>query len=184
MKARLLIHTVLVFISFGLSYSFVSWCERGTPRSYTFFREGNYLKHATKALPHLLDEEDYSRLPTGDTLVNLLPNDLQEILGNFLYRNEGNIDSWGNPYHIVVTEQEGKPWIGLYSTGADGVSSSNGNDLDDLNSWGKDGFDYYPGVIRASIQAASNRDVLIYGSVFAISLMCMYELIYVCVIKD
>jgi len=169
MKARLLIHTVLVFISFGLSYSFVSWCERGTPRSYTFFREGNYLKHATKALPHLLDEEDYSRLPTGDTLVNLLPNDLQEILGNFLYRNEGNIDSWGNPYHIVVTEQEGKPWIGLYSTGADGVSSSNGN---------------YPGVIRASIQAASNRDVLIYGSVFAISLMCMYELIYVCVIKD
>ena len=56
------------------------------------------------------------------------------------------VDLWGQPYkcrrHIVmpdgtVTES------GIYSLGEDGISTSNGNDPDDLNSWDEQCYSFY-----------------------------------------
>ncbi len=43
-------------------------------------------------------------------------------------------DRWGNGLHYVAMPEH--EWgFGIYSTGADGMTSSGGNDLDDINSW-------------------------------------------------
>jgi type II secretion system protein G len=48
------------------------------------------------------------------------------------------VDPWGNPVHYIASQSlDGE--FGLYSTGADGVSHSGGNDPDDWNSWSEDG---------------------------------------------
>jgi len=49
-------------------------------------------------------------------------------------------DPWGNPVHYIRTPRLEKEFgFGLYSTGADGISRSQGNDPDDWNSWTEDG---------------------------------------------
>lgn len=48
--------------------------------------------------------------------------------------DEVPLDPWGNRYRYGAGE--GYPYgFGFYSTGIDGVSGSQGNDADDLNSW-------------------------------------------------
>ena len=47
------------------------------------------------------------------------------------------LDPWGNPFRYVVSPSLDGGY-GVYTTGADGVSHSNGNDPDDLNSWSED----------------------------------------------
>ena len=52
------------------------------------------------------------------------------------YGDPPEFDSWRNPYRCVYLGNEnGRNKLGVYSTGADGVSTSHGNDPDDLNSW-------------------------------------------------
>lgn len=47
-------------------------------------------------------------------------------------------DPWGNPFHYIASRSpDGE--FGLYSTGADGVSHSHGDDPDDWNSWSENG---------------------------------------------
>lgn len=48
-------------------------------------------------------------------------------------------DPWGNPYVFVNRDQDGvfgmRSRKHIYSMGEDGVSRSNGDDVDDINSW-------------------------------------------------
>lgn len=46
------------------------------------------------------------------------------------------IDGWGNPF-IYRMHPPGRV-LGIYSTGEDGLSSTHGEDGDDLNTWSKD----------------------------------------------
>jgi hypothetical protein len=49
-----------------------------------------------------------------------------------------DLDPWGNPYRCVqnLSRQDGmRVPVGVFSTGRDGVSQTQGNDADDLNSW-------------------------------------------------
>ncbi|MGB6222951.1 type II secretion system protein GspG [Haloferula sp.] len=56
--------------------------------------------------------------------------------------DEVPLDPWGNQY-LYVAGGGFPDGFGFYSTGLDGISSSQGNDADDWNSWSEDhrGFD-------------------------------------------
>jgi hypothetical protein len=52
----------------------------------------------------------------------------------YLDTTELPCDGWGNAY-VYVLDANLPGGFGIYSCGRDGVTSSNGNDLDDLNTW-------------------------------------------------
>ena len=45
------------------------------------------------------------------------------------------LDPWGHEYQYIPPAPEGIRDYGIYSFGKDGISISNGNDPDDINSW-------------------------------------------------
>lgn len=63
------------------------------------------------------------------------------------------LDPWENPYQFVRKPPNGKRAFGIYSYGRDGLSATNGNDSDDLNTWSGEQ-DYY---IREAEQAILKR---------------------------
>jgi hypothetical protein len=72
------------------------------------------------------------------------------------------MDPWGNPYICVenITRDDGTHVaIGVYSTGRDGVSQTQGTDADDLNSWDEQIGAYY----RAEISAYKRKQSLVQG---------------------
>jgi len=55
-------------------------------------------------------------------------------------------DPWKNPYRCIqfVHTYHGEPrTLGVYSMGRDGVSKTDGNDTDDLNSWNSESIQWY-----------------------------------------
>jgi hypothetical protein len=61
-------------------------------------------------------------------------------------REHPGVDPWGQPYRCIRNRHltDGTlVELGVYSIGRDGVSESQGNDPDDLNSWNKDPNKYY-----------------------------------------
>jgi len=55
-------------------------------------------------------------------------------------------DPWQNAYRCIQFGHayHGEPrTLGVYSMGRDGVSKTNGNDTDDLNSWNSDSIQWY-----------------------------------------
>lgn len=72
-------------------------------------------------------------------------------------------DPWGNPYRCVRRFDGERESFGVYSTGRDGVTKSEGNDADDLNSWNDDCYRWY-------VRDVAQQDRLHYalqGAVFA-----------------
>lgn len=67
---------------------------------------------------------------------------------------ERELDAWGNPYrcrrNIVHSDGTVIP-VGIYSTGKDGVTQSDGNDRDDINTWDPDSYSWYQQQVRRSI---------------------------------
>ena len=61
-------------------------------------------------------------------------------------------DPWGNQYQIIERDQISLPnsdaTFHAFSFGLDGISKSNGDDPDDINSWGYDRSRYYGAMIR------------------------------------
>ena len=77
---------------------------------------------------------------TKDLTINLLNDWISEtLLGDHpLTRctDHRRLDPWGNPYRCVLRKEiNPQQPFGFYSAGSDGVSQSDGNDADDLNSW-------------------------------------------------
>lgn len=64
------------------------------------------------------------------------------------------LDAWGNPYYcrrnVVMSDGTLVP-VGVYSTGRDGVTQSDGNDTDDINSWDPQSAAWYGRQARLSI---------------------------------
>lgn len=59
-------------------------------------------------------------------------------IGGQLFDREPITDSWGCPVAIIKrdsTDVREPPALGVFSRGPDGVTSSNGNDADDISSW-------------------------------------------------
>lgn len=58
----------------------------------------------------------------------------------------GNADPWGNPYRLVEMDKSTDgltSTVHAYSLGRDGYTQTEGNDLDDINSWNYDRSRFY-----------------------------------------
>jgi len=89
------------------------------------------------------EETDVSVDAVNDWLAGeLSPADpLAEELGESPHK-----DPWQNPYRcirFVHTYYGESRTFGVYSMGRDGVSKTNGNDTDDLNSWNSESHQWY-----------------------------------------
>ena len=81
---------------------------------------------------------DAGRLPTADEGLNALilqPTDVRNWpLGGYLETTDIPRDGWGHDF-VYVLDPNLPRGFGIYSCGLDGVTVSNGNDRDDLNTW-------------------------------------------------
>lgn len=111
--------------------------------SYIFFSEANRIRRSVpKGVLNFLDAEVKATIPRGEVELRELPEEVTDQV--FLaIDHERGIDGWGHPYMFVAEDRPDGLWIGIYSTGRDGISNSKGNDPDDQNSWGQDGIAYY-----------------------------------------
>ena len=82
-------------------------------------------------------------------------------------------DVWGNPFQVTERfDENGRRSFGVYSYGRDGVSSTEGNDLDDINSWTENPVAYY--------QTEAKRESLIYWLSCTFALVgIIYAVLYV-----
>ena len=55
------------------------------------------------------------------------------------------LDYWGNPYRIKQTSDLSNAECLIYSTGEDGATNSDGNDLDDIRCWDTHRGEFYSG---------------------------------------
>ncbi len=69
--------------------------------------------------------------PSDTTSKQYIEFDDDEVNGNEI------LDYWGNPLVYDATPSTNTGTFDLYSTGADGVSASNGDDADDINNWSR-----------------------------------------------
>jgi hypothetical protein len=77
---------------------------------------------------------------TKDLTVNLLNDWLAESLPSdhplIRCKDHRRLDPWGNPYRCVsLNSNNSQLPFGFYSAGSNGISQTDGNDSDDLNSW-------------------------------------------------
>jgi hypothetical protein len=76
------------------------------------------------------------------------------------------LDPWGNPYHcgrdMELVDGRVIP-IGIYSLGEDGLSQTQGNDSDDINSWDENAGAYY----RTKIRESNRKQYAIEGLLIA-----------------
>ncbi len=76
------------------------------------------------------------------------------------------VDPWGKPLQVVERlDDDGRKRFAVYSFGFDGISKTDGNDPDDINSWSDDPVAYY---IREA-----KRDAQIYLLQCTIPLGCI-----------
>lgn len=137
---RIIIAVALTFITLVL------WPR---PRvNYIFVNVANDVRMAIpdEALEFLTPDLE-AKIPLGENELGLISEDLRRELF-IMMTPDLAMDGWGNPFMFTAEYRDDELWMGIYSNGQDGVSASRGNDPDDQNSWGQDGFDYYLPKIR------------------------------------
>lgn len=81
-------------------------------------------------------ESTYGVNPPADNWKNeLLGNDKAIINTRKNCYIESTKDSWGNEIRAIIPGNYNKSGVDVFSVGADGISKTNGNDPDDLNTW-------------------------------------------------
>jgi hypothetical protein len=81
-------------------------------------------------------ESTYGVNPPADNWKNeLLGNDKAIINTRKNCYIESTKDSWGNEIRAIIPGNYNKRGVDVFSVGADGISKTNGNDPDDLNTW-------------------------------------------------
>jgi hypothetical protein len=91
----------------------------------------------------ILGEAEVSADAVNDWLAGKLPSDhpLAKEMGESPHK-----DPWENLYRCIrfVHSDDGEArTLGVYSMGRDGVSETDGNDTDDLNSWNSESHQWY-----------------------------------------
>ena len=87
---------------------------------------------------HKVYKEIVGRYPTNEEGLMALIKKYQEVNSPkwrlpYFRRKNTPIDKWGNQFIYQYNKNDKVPKI--YSLGSDGISSSDGNDIDDINSW-------------------------------------------------
>lgn len=143
MKIRFVPYFVVLIFSFISCFIYEHLMSVNTQQNHTVLQESFNLASGVEFANSIWSKEDFLQLAYEDSLVKDLPYILRADLENYLYDEEGSLDHWGNPYHIIHENRKGVSWIGLYSCGKDGLSASSGDDKDDINSWNIKNNDYY-----------------------------------------
>jgi len=152
------------FVAFLLSLVTVMLWPRPNV-TYKFVSAAHRVKDIADGPFDLVAPAVLAAIPRGETELGGLPDEVLDQLLPVIDR-ERVVDPWGHPYMFVAEDRETGLWIGAYSKGRDGVSRSNGNDPDDLNSWSQNGSDYYLREI--------NRRVLWQGAVEFVCAFAFY----------
>ena len=106
--------------------------------SYKYFKTRAQINSVETAL--LQFENTYGIMPSSDNWRNeLLGNDKVIINTHKIHfvNIEDYKDPWGNEIRAIIPGINNKSGIDVYSVGEDGVSETNGNDPDDMNTWSK-----------------------------------------------
>ena len=109
----------------------------------------------------------------GDYPVSELDSGMRKSLG-ILLTDDKLVDLWGNPRRVIAEDRENGVFIGIYSAGMDGESSTNGNDPDDINSWGQIGKNHYPEAKRERA-ARQARVAGLWGLFAAVLFLLVFE---------
>ena len=87
-----------------------------------------------------------------------------ETLSELEHRHSELTDAWGNRYQFVEQNDPGlfgsNSSVHVYSLGKDGKTKSNGNDLDDINSWNYDRGIYYGPLVNSEYNQRINEQSL------------------------
>ena len=106
-------------------------------RTYRYQREVNRVRRVHDWVETSLRHCSYQQLTvTDETLNQWLAHSLpaNDPASEFLDDPPG-MDAWGNPYRVQARESL-MAAVRVYSTGQDGESLADGNDPDDIRSWG------------------------------------------------
>lgn len=132
---------VLIVVVFTVTFLIVTWWNSSALVSYRFVRavsDARILKSHIEMI-----ESRHPNIEVSEDLINQwLASELPTYhpYGVDFYI-EAQRDPWGNPYKFVrdvpIPGVQIEP-VGVYSMGRDGVSTTNGDDPDDLNTWDED----------------------------------------------
>lgn len=133
---------LLALVLFVIGNGLLVWVQYYGGGASQHFREGNNITRfqnfwdgLDKVYPELA-----ARIPRGETEWRALPEEVRSELG---LDTLGQLDAWGSPRMLVAEDRGDGLWLGVYSRGMDRVSSSRGNDPDDINSWSGEWRDFY-----------------------------------------
>ncbi|QDV70852.1 hypothetical protein Poly24_45850 [Rosistilla carotiformis] len=91
------------------------------------------------------------------------------------------LDPWGNEYQLVELNRDGiygsRSPFHVYSFGADGISKSDGNDADDISSWGYGFKRYYKSMLVAKQVEKNIWRTLWITPVIYIGFLCVSRLL-------
>ena len=85
----------------------------------------------TGAEPTKIEDLKKALQPSDSTSKQYIEFDNDELDNNII------IDKWGNPFVYDATPSNNTATYDLYSTGPDGITSSSGDDADDINNWSR-----------------------------------------------
>lgn len=92
-----------------------------------------------------------------------------------------NFDPWGNPYRLVERNEHAdgfKSTVHAYSLGQDGETQTDGNDLDDINSWNYDRQRYYGAQIALDDRKTYLIRTLWLTPLVYLAMVCGYRTIF------
>jgi hypothetical protein len=137
-------HLLLLAPLFLLNTFLISVFALPPLRTYRYQHEVNGVQYAQERIETALRHFAYDDTTVSDkTLNHWLAHCLPSTdPASAILMDPPRLDSWGNPYRIQARKSEKSP-ARLYSTGRDGNSQTDGNDLDDIRSWDENRASWY-----------------------------------------
>jgi hypothetical protein len=156
-------HLFLLFPAYLLAVYGAAFWDSGKRVHYRYFGAVIDIDYAYRSVL-ALDQRNVRKVATEETINQWLDHTLSAehwVSKELVERIE--LDPWGSPYKCVRNRTLDNGTVvpmGIFSMGRDGVSRSEGNDPDDLNSWDARSGDYY----RLEIAAANRKQYAIEGA--------------------
>jgi hypothetical protein len=156
-------HLFLIFPAYLLAVAWAEWLDSCRLPNYHFAAAANDVRQFHLQVQYA-DDIDQNNVINADVVNQWFEQSLPA--GHSAWRllvEKPCLDRWGNPYRCVqnvTTDAGSHSALGVYSTGRDGESKTNGNDPDDLNSWNEYPDKFY----RAELRSADRKEFAIQGA--------------------
>ncbi|MEX2141279.1 MAG: hypothetical protein WD894_18585 [Pirellulales bacterium] len=153
---------LLIFPAYLLGIFLAGWWESHTVRiNYLYMSALNDVRQIRLQLAYI--EENFGRTTLSTSVIDQWLDDslpANDPAWRLLVERQ-RVDPWGNPYRSLnlALDDSSLFAIGIYSTGEDGASLTQGNDPDDLNSWDEHTGSHY----RAAISEENRKRYAVQG---------------------